>query len=208
MNHGSIRVLHVDDDPSLLDLSSEFLERETDRFTIETATNADDALDQIHNRLPECIVSDYEMPHMNGLEFLTAVRKKYPDLPFILFTGKGSEEIASDAISVGVTDYLPKGSGSDQYELLANRITNAVNQFRAEQQLTEERRRFQVLFDRLSQATVEVEYQDDEPIIKRANPAFEDTFGYDADDIVGDSLDTTIVSEDQTNEAAEINRRV
>lgn len=208
MDQKIISVLHVDDDPSLLDLTKEFLERENDSFSIETATKADDALDQIDDRSPDCIVSDYDMPQMNGLEFLITVRERYPDLPFILFTGRGSEEVASDAISAGVTDYLRKGSGTNQYELLANRITNAVNQFRAEQQFDQERQRFQTLFDRLSQATVEVEYQDDEPIIKRVNPAFEETFGYDADEIIGDSLDTHIVSQDQTSEAAEINRRV
>ncbi len=66
------------------------------------------------------------MPGIDGLEFLQAVRERYPDLPFILFTGEGSETVASDAIAAGVTDYLQKGSGTEQYELLANRIRNAV----------------------------------------------------------------------------------
>jgi PAS domain S-box-containing protein len=68
------------------------------------------------------------MPGMTGLEFLREVREEYHDLPFILFTGRGSEEVASDAISMGVTDYLQKG-GTEQYELLANRITNAVDRY-------------------------------------------------------------------------------
>jgi DNA-binding NtrC family response regulator len=54
------------------------------------------------------------MPGVDGLEFLASVREEYPDLPFILFTGKGSEEIASEAISRGVTDYLQKETGTDQ----------------------------------------------------------------------------------------------
>ncbi|MFB6149445.1 MAG: PAS domain S-box protein, partial [Halobacteriales archaeon] len=53
------------------------------------------------------------------------------DLPFLLFTGKGSEEVASDAITAGATDYLQKGSGTEQYELLANRVVNAVDQYRS-----------------------------------------------------------------------------
>lgn len=50
------------------------------------------------------------MPTANGLEFLESVRDRYPAIPFILYTGKGSEEIASDAISAGITDYVHKAS--------------------------------------------------------------------------------------------------
>lgn len=45
------------------------------------------------------------MPGQTGIEFLEVVRDQYANLPFILFTGQGSDEIASDAISAGVTDY-------------------------------------------------------------------------------------------------------
>jgi PAS domain S-box-containing protein len=121
-----IRVLHVDDEPSITDLTVTFLEREDDQFSVETATSADEGLELISDPPPDCIVSDYNMLGMDGLEFLQAVRQDYPDLPFILFTGKGSEEVASEAIAADVTGYLQKGSGTERYELLANRILNAV----------------------------------------------------------------------------------
>jgi len=121
-----IRVLHVDDDPSITELTATFLEREGSQFSVETATGADEGLEKVCDNAPDCIVSDYNMPGMDGLEFLQAVREEYPDLPFILFTGKGSEEVASEAIATGVTDYIQKRSGPEQYELLANRIENAV----------------------------------------------------------------------------------
>ncbi|MFB6255215.1 MAG: response regulator, partial [Haloplanus sp.] len=118
--------MHVDDESDFADLTRTFLERESERFVVETATNADEGLQRIDDRPPDCVVSDYNMPGMGGLEFLRAVRNEHPDLPFILFTGKGSEAVASDAISAGVTDYLQKRSGTEQYELLANRIRNVV----------------------------------------------------------------------------------
>jgi len=135
MNNSPIRVLHVDSDPSLLDLTSESLERENERFDINLATSVEEGLDQIRNRPPDCVVSDYDMPGTNGIEFFQAIRETHPDLPFILFTGKGSESVSSDAMTVDVTDYLQKGTGREQYELLANRITSAVQTRRATQEV-------------------------------------------------------------------------
>jgi len=144
MNHFSIdavTVLHVDDDPGFGELVAEFLEREDAAFSVVTATSVDDALTVLRNESIDCVVSDYEMPDRDGLDLLELVRDNYPDLPFILFTGKGSEEIASQAISAGVTDYLQKGAGTEQYTVLANRIRNGVRSTRAETavQRTEDR---------------------------------------------------------------------
>jgi PAS domain S-box-containing protein len=132
--HGTddtIRVLHVDDDSALAETAAAFVERASDRIEVETVHRAAAALDRLRASDVDCVVSDYDMPRCNGIELLEAVREAYPDLPFILFTGKGSEEAASDAISAGVTDYLQKERGTDQYEILAHRITNAVTASRS-----------------------------------------------------------------------------
>src|SRR6056297_1699241 len=94
-----IPVLLVDDDPDLLAVTASFLERETDRLTVETASDTTAGLELLEERDIECVVSDYDMPGRNGLDFLDAVRERDPDLPFILYTGTGSEAIASEAIS-------------------------------------------------------------------------------------------------------------
>jgi PAS domain S-box-containing protein len=132
----TIRILHVDDDPDFADLTQTFLERESDRFVVETASSADEGLQTINHRPPDCVVSDYNMPGTDGIEFLQAVQEDHPDLPFILFTGKGSEDIASDAISAGVTDYLQKQTITEQYEILANRIQNVVTARRDAEEAT------------------------------------------------------------------------
>ena len=148
------------------------------------------------------------MPGTDGIGFLSAVRESHPDLPFVLFTGKGSEDIASDAISAGVTDYLRKGSGTDQHELLANRITNAVRQVRAERRLDEERQRFQALLENLSQAVVEVEWDGETPVVEQVNSEFTEVFGYDADEVVGESLDEYVVPEAEADAVSGLNRRI
>lgn len=131
----SIRVLHVEDDVSLGELTAEFLERESGRLDVETVPHAKEGMRRLDESEFDCIVSDYEMPGKTGIEFLEAVRERAPDLPFILFTGKGSEEVASSAISAGVSDYLQKESGTEQYEILANRVVNNVERARAQREL-------------------------------------------------------------------------
>ena len=152
---GDVRVLHAEDDAQLGALAGEFLEREGE-LVVTHVEDAPTALDRLAAEDFECIVSDYDMPGMTGIEFLDVVRGEYPDLPFILFTGKGSEEVASDAISKGVTDYLQKETGTEQYEVLANRIENAVDGYRTERelerrvtQLRESERRFRTLVSNL-----------------------------------------------------------
>ncbi|MFB6224496.1 MAG: PAS domain-containing protein [Haloarcula sp.] len=131
----SIHVLHVDDVLDLAELAAEFIERHDEQFNVETATSASDGIDRLAQNEYDCVVSDFAMPGQDGIEFLKAVRERYPDLPFILYTGKGSEEVASEAISSGVTDYLQKEAGTSQYRVLANRIRNAVSQVRTRREL-------------------------------------------------------------------------
>ena len=211
----TIRLLHVDDSLDFAEMATTFLEQENDRFDTEAVASATDGLARLADSSFDCVISDYDMPTQDGIEFLKSVREEWPDLPFILFTGKGSEKVASKAISAGVTDYLQKSSGTEQYELLAHRITNAVEQSQAQRRVQEkqqrvhkEQQRLRTLFDRLSQPTVEVQYENDEPIVTQVNSAFEDVFGYESESIVGDSLDTHIVPDDRIDEAEAINQHV
>ncbi|MFC4405206.1 hybrid sensor histidine kinase/response regulator [Haloarchaeobius iranensis] len=142
-------VLHVDDDPAFTELVATQLEREDERLTVRTATSAADGLALLDDGDVDCVVSDYDMPGQNGIEFLAAVRERHGPLPFVLYTGKGSEEVASEAISAGVTDYLQKGTGSDQYTILANRIGNAVSARRSADEAERRRRRLEETTARL-----------------------------------------------------------
>jgi PAS domain S-box-containing protein len=126
----SIRVLHVDDDPEFLDLTRAYLEREG-AFTVLTAERAERGLARLAESAVDCVVTDYQMPGTDGIEFLRSIREDHPELPVVLFTGEGSEAVASDAISAGVTDYLQKGNGTAQFAVLRNRVRNVVERHRA-----------------------------------------------------------------------------
>ena len=155
----AIDVLHVDDEPDVADLTAEFLTQADERLAVHTATHPDDGFDILTHREIDCVVSDYDMPGWTGIGFLEAVRERHPDLPFILYTGKGSEEVASEAISAGVTDYLQKGTGTEQYEILANRIRNAVSARRAMTDATRRRHRLEQMLKTVPSCVVQLDHE-------------------------------------------------
>jgi len=110
MNEDMIKVLHVDDEPGFVNMVKEHLEREDADIELQTVMSIDEGLSIVSEGNIDCVVSDYDMSSKTGVEFLQSVREQDENLPFILFTGKGSEEIASKAISMGVTDYIQKKS--------------------------------------------------------------------------------------------------
>ena len=144
-----IRVLHVDDEADFAETAARFLEREDDAFEVVTETSAAAGLDRIEATEVDCVVSDYQMPGTDGIEFLARVRDRYPDLPFVLFTGQGSEAVAGEAISAGATDYLQKETGTEQYGILANRVRNAVESRRTERAVERTRARLRAIVDLL-----------------------------------------------------------
>jgi PAS domain S-box-containing protein len=181
---GAIRVLHVDDEPDFADMVATFLEREDDRITVQTVNSPIAGLELASEHDIDCIVSDYDMPAQNGIEFLDAVRERYPDLPFILYTGKGSEEIASEAISAGVTDYLQKESGTGQYPVLANRISNAVEQYRSRQAVRETEQKLSELAERTDDVLFIVNGDWSELLF--VNSAYEDIWGASIEELEKD----------------------
>ena len=190
----SIRVLHVDDEPDFAEMAASFVERENDSLTVETATSPIGGLDRLAEEEFDCVVSDYEMPGMSGIEFLEAVRDEYPELPFILYTGKGSEAVASDAISAGVTDYLQKEGGTSQYTVLANRIQNSVEKYYAQAELADSEARLALFFEQSPLGVIEWDENFD---VVRLNDAAEDVLGYTADELVGRSWKVIVPESDR-----------
>lgn len=194
VTESSISILLVDDNLDMLDLTATFLEREGDGFETVTESTAVDALSTLEDSDIDAIVSDYDMPDMNGLEFLGEVRDQFDDIPFILFTGKGSEEIASEAISKGVTDYLQKETNSSQYSLLANRIQNAVSQYRSSRALQQSQEKFSKLVMNSSDVIAIV---DEQGRFEYISPASKHLLGYEQSELIGESAFEYMPTEDR-----------
>ncbi len=138
-----ISVLYVDDEPGLVVLLRHFLQ-ETGEFEVLTAGSGPEALALLERYQVDVVVSDYQMPGMNGIELLRECRQRFDGIPFILFTGRGREEIVIEAIEHGADFYLQKGGdAAAQFAELAHKCRQAVRWRRAEEELrvSEERNR-------------------------------------------------------------------
>jgi len=172
-----IDVLHVDDDPSALDLTEAFLERELEPVAVTNVAEPSAALDRLDEEEFDCVVSDYDMPGTDGLELFETVHAEHRRLPFVLYTGKGSEEIASQALNAGVTGYFQKG-GPEQLRRLANRVEQAVEEHRTREIAD----RYSTVIDALGYPVYVV---DETGVFRFVNEPFAELTGYDRGEIVG-----------------------
>jgi len=175
-------LLYVDDEPGLLDIGQLFLEN-TGEFTVRTVQSGKEALDLLSHNNFDAVISDYQMPEMDGLELLKRVRKTYGTLPFVLFTGRGREEIIIEAINNGVDSYLQKGGDPQtQFAELAHRIRQAIRRRRAEIALSDSERRFKDIINFLPDATFAI---DTEGHVIAWNRAIEEMTGIPASAMLG-----------------------
>ena len=142
-----VDVLHVEDDPAFAEVAKHFLERCDEALAVTTVTDPATALDRLDEGTFDCVLCDYDMPELTGIELLEDVREAFPDIPFVLFTGKGSEAVASDAFSAGATDYFEKPDDASEYELLAERIATVVEKYHTERRLARSEERYRRLIE-------------------------------------------------------------
>ncbi len=127
----SIRVLHVDDDPNQFEFIKFFLNQVDPVLNVKCVGTPEEVFRELEEHPYDCLVTDFQMPLMDGIELSKKVREKH-DVPIILYTGQGSEEVAESAFTVGVDDYLRKEMDPSHYQVLAKRIRHVVEKKRAE----------------------------------------------------------------------------
>jgi PAS domain S-box-containing protein len=132
-----ISVLYVDDELALLDVGKRYLER-IGNFKVDTSGSAHIALEKIKATPYDAVVSDYQMPGMDGIQLLQALRSQGNSIPFIIFTGRGREEVVIEALNSGADFYLQKGGApAAQFAELAHKIRLAVQMKTAQKQMDE-----------------------------------------------------------------------
>jgi PAS domain S-box-containing protein len=126
-----IKLLHVDDEEFQLEAVKEMIKDYDPFIDVKSTTSPIEALKLLENEYFDCIVTDFKMPDINGIEFSKRVRAK-KNLPIILYTGQGSEEVAEAAFVAGVNDYIKKEMDPHHYHILAKRIRDLVEKSQIE----------------------------------------------------------------------------
>jgi PAS domain S-box-containing protein len=177
-----ISVLHVDDEGDFLALVKEFLEQGGD-LRVEGVNSAGAALERLEKDRYDAIISDYQMPAMDGIAFLKRVRAHGDNTPFIIFTGRGREQVAIEALNSGADFYLQKGTDPRlQFIELKNLVTQAVNRRRAVEALVESEERYRNLAE-ASQDLIFIVDRDD--IVLYVNTSAREMLGKRKEEVVG-----------------------
>ncbi len=135
-NSESIRVVLIDDEEDFLELAERYLEKDESKIDLTMFSSAPDALELIKKGNFDAVVSDYKMPRFDGIELLKELRKDGNDIPFILLTGKGKEEVAMEALNEGADRYLIKiGNPEKQFRNLTKFIVEEVVRKKSEKEL-------------------------------------------------------------------------
>jgi PAS domain S-box-containing protein len=141
------RILYVDDEPALLEIGKLFLEQ-SGQLIVDTITSAPAALALLSSKSYDAIIADYQMPDMDGIEFLKTVRASGNSIPFILFTGRGREEVVIQALNEGADFYLQKGGEpKSQFTELSNNILYAMMRRRSEDSLRQSEAQLRQIID-------------------------------------------------------------
>jgi len=178
----ALRVLYVDDEPGLLGIGKVFLEKEG-VFAVDTLTSARLALEQLKTAPYDAIVSDYLMPEMDGITFLKQLKASGNTTPFIIFTGRGREEVVIEALNEGADFYLQKGGDPKaQFTELAHKIRSAVSRRRTEKLAKDTERRLYDIINFLPDATFAI---DSGGKVIAWNRAIEEMTGVPAIDMLG-----------------------
>lgn len=138
-----IVVFHIDDDDYQLQFTKMFLESENPRLKVVSFGTFDEFINSI-GKAHDCILSDFQMPKHNGIEICEIV-KTLEEVPFILYTAHGSEEVAEKAFETGVDDYLRKELKPSHYQVLARRIVQVVEKYRLDRIRVTYKNRLEVL---------------------------------------------------------------
>ena len=201
----SMELLYVDDEPALLELGKEFLELEPD-VIVTIQPGPLEALAILSHKHFDIIISDYMMPDMNGLEFFKRLRRTGIATPFILFTGKGREDVVIDAMRLGVDFYIKKGGDvMSQFAELNNAIRQCTARKEAEESLEYNARRFRIMIENQSELIALV---NTDATITYISGSVKRILGYEPEEIIGQNASTLFSDPSQSRPLTEIGQPI
>lgn len=190
----AIRVLYVDDEPSLLEIGKLLLEKEG-AIAVDTLTSAEEALEQLNRERYDAIISDYQMPEMNGIQFLVEVRTRFEQIPFILFTGKGREEVVIQAINSGGDYYIQKGGEPRaQYAELIHKIKQVTSRKKTEGSLQKNEDDYRYLIEHSDESIVVIQ----DGMLRQVNHRTVERTGYSEQELLSIPFSALIHPDDHT----------
>jgi len=179
-----IRMLHVDDDAGFLKVAKQLLEMQG-AFEVDTALSVKEAVEKLKAKTFDAVVSDYQMPERDGLDFLRELRDKGDNVPFIMFTGRGREEVAIEALNLGADQYLNKtGDPEAVYGELAHSIRRIVKAKHDEERLRESEEKYRSIFENANDVTLTLDLKGKITSINKA--AVE--YGFRKDEVIGRNM--------------------
>ncbi len=174
------KILYVDDEPILLNLARMFIEK--NGFLVDTAENAPDALELMKTNSYDAIISDYQMPVMDGIEFLKTIRNSGDETPFIIFTGRGREEVVIQAFENGADFYIQKGGDPNaQFVELFHKIRQAIALRKTEAALRASEEKYRLLVEKANEAILIAQ----DLKVRFANPRFSTILSIPMEELIG-----------------------
>ena len=178
------KVLYVDDEPVLLEIAKIFLEKSKE-FSLDITTSANEILKSDKIKSYDAIISDYQMPGMDGITFLKHVHTEFGDIPFIIFTGKGREDVVIAALNNGADYYLNKSiDPRSQFDDLAQNMKRVIKRRQAREAIKNSERRLSNLINFLPVPTFAIDL---EGKVVAWNKAMENLTGVQKTTIIGES---------------------
>ncbi len=197
-----MKILFVDDDENLLEQAVVYFKDED--IDLVTVGSSEKAFDMLKKDDFDAIVCDYKMPEMDGLELLEKIRTNGFDVPFIIFTGQGREEVAMKALNLGADRYIQKGGDpSIQYGVLADAIRQEVIHWKTEKELTSTEKKYKDL----SEKSLVGVYVIQNDLFRYVNPEFCNIFGYDRDEVLNKDYRELVSRDDLERVESGVSRR-
>lgn len=194
-----VRVLFIDDEPAMLHAIRDYLTI-IHSLEVDISDDPEEAIQSGRLFSYDCLVVDYDMPDMDGITLLKAIRQVDPDIPVIVFTGKSREEVVIEAINNGADFYLQKGGNAEElFAELAHDIGKAARQFRAERALLESEQLYRAVVEDQTEFICQM---DPEGVIRFVNSAFAAFLSRDVAELLGSDFFALFGEEGENLKAA------